>query len=115
MNAEYVDANLVRELIASCDWKEALAIPNMLFGYVASVIDAREPSVYLIDLLPSLSSSVQAFLTGIGAFSLCPLPESEVARRRSRLLECLDAFIDEARLSQQSVVFMGAIRAADRS
>jgi hypothetical protein len=115
MTMEPVDAHLVRELVASCDWKEALAVPKVLFGYVASVLDSREPSVYLIDLLPSLSASAQAFLTGIGAFSRSPLPDGEVARRRSKLLECLDAFIDEARLSQQSIVFMDALRAGERS
>ncbi|WP_137129458.1 hypothetical protein [Rhizobium sp. FY34] len=115
MTIEHVDGHFIRELVASCDWQEALAIPKVLFGYVASVLDEREPSVYLIDLLPSLSASAQAFLTGIGSFTRSPLPESEVARRRSKLLECFDAFMDEARLNHESMRFMEAIRAGDRS
>ena len=112
---EHNDGTIVRELVASCDWKEALAVPKELFAYVASVIDGREPSVYLIDLLPSLSAAMQSFLNGIGAFNMSPLSEGEVTRRRNRLLECLDAFIDEARLSQQSIIFLNTIRTAERN
>ncbi|MFD1746470.1 hypothetical protein ACFSE1_13435 [Rhizobium helianthi] len=115
MSSQPLDSALVRELVASCDWRSALQLPKLLFSYVASVLDTREPSVYLIDLLPSLSANVQSFLTGIGAFNRTPLPEQEVANRRGRLLECLDAFIDEARLSQQSNRFLDALRATDHN
>lgn len=115
MSVDHFDGALVRQLVASCDFRDAAHLPKALFGYISSVLSSREPNVYLIDLLPSLSFSVQAFLTGIGAFNRTPLPELEVARRRGRLLECLDAFMDEARLSEQSVAFMDAIRAIDRS
>lgn len=108
------DGSSVRDLVASCDWKEALAVPKVLFSYVAAMLDTREPSVYLIDLLPSLSAALQSFLNGIGSFNMSPLSEVEIARRRARLLECLDAFIDEARLSQESMVFMEALRAGER-
>ncbi|MDO1584070.1 hypothetical protein [Rhizobium oryzicola] len=108
------DGTSVRDLVASCDWKEALTVPNALFRYISSMLDSREPSVYLIDLLPSLSAALQSFMNAIGAFNMSPLSEVEVARRRARLLECLDAFIDEARLSQQSIVFMEALRAGER-
>lgn len=114
MTMEPMDGILVRDLVATCDRQNAPYVPNALFGYIASVMDPREPSVYLIDLLPSLSAATQSFLNGIGVFNRSPLPESEVASRRRRLLECLDAFIDEARLSRQSVVFMAAIRAGER-
>lgn len=115
MSVDHFDGALVRQLVASCDLQDAAHIPKALFSYISSVLSSREPNVYLIDLLPSLSAAVQAFLTGIGAFNRCPMPELEVARRRGRLLECLDAFMDEARLSQQSMAFMEALRASDRS
>ncbi len=115
MTIDPVDAVLVRNLVASCDWQDALSLPKILFAYVAGVLDPREPSVYLIDLLPSLSASVQSFLVGIGAFTRSPLSEEEIARRRQRLLECLDAFIDEARLDRQSMTFMDNLRTADHS
>lgn len=115
MSVDHFDGALVRQLVASCDFKDAAHIPKALFSYISSVLSSREPNVYLVDLLPSLSSAVQAFITGIGAFNRSPLPELEVARRRGRLLECLDAFMDEARLGEQSVAFMEAIRAVDRN
>jgi hypothetical protein len=114
MTMETMDGILVRDLVATCDPQTATYVPNALFGYIASVMDPREPSVYLIDLLPSLSAATQSFLNGMGVFNRSPLPDGEVANRRRRLLECLDAFIDEARLSQQSVVFMDALRAGER-
>ena len=115
MSVDHFDGALVRQLVASCDLQDAAHSPKALLSYISSVLSSREPNVYLIDLLPSLSAAVQAFLTGIGAFNRSPMPELEVARRRGRLLECLDAFMDEARLSQQSMAFMEALRASDRS
>lgn len=115
MSVDHFDGALVRQLVASCDFRDAAQIPKALFGYISSVLSTREPNVYLVDLLPSLSAAVQSFLTGIGAFNRNPLSELEVARRRGRLLECLDAFMDEARLSEQSIAFMEAIRAVDRN
>ena len=115
MSIDHFDGALVRQLVASCDFRDASQIPKALFAYINSVLSSREPNVYLVDLLPSLSAAAQAFLTGIGAFNRTPLPELEVARRRGRLLECLDAFMDEARLSDQSRAFMEAIRVADRN
>ncbi|MCJ8506711.1 hypothetical protein MUU53_02155 [Rhizobium lemnae] len=114
MSVDHFDGALVRQLVASCDLQDATHVPKALFSYISSVLSSREPNVYLIDLLPSLSAAAQAFLMGIGAFNRSPLPELEVARRRGRLLECLDAFMDEARLSEQSRAFMEALRAADR-
>lgn len=115
MNVQNLDGAFVRDLVASCDLSDALKIPKALFLYITSVLDAREPNVYLIDLIPSLSAAAQGFLTAVGAFNRTPLPEPEVASRRGRLLECLDAFIDEARLSQQTTAFMQALRTMDRS
>ncbi|MGE6742587.1 hypothetical protein ACQKGC_20140 [Allorhizobium pseudoryzae] len=114
MTMEPMDGILVRDLVATCDTQTATYVPSALFGYIASVMDPREPSVYLIDLLPSLSAATQSFLNSMGVFNRSPLPESEVANRRRRLLDCLDAFIDEARLSRQSVVFLDALRAGER-
>ncbi|MCO5733636.1 hypothetical protein [Rhizobium sp. SSA_523] len=108
------EAVRVRNLVASCGWREALEIPKALFGYVESVLDAAEPGVYLIDLLPPLTSSMHAFLAGIGAFTQSPVQESEIAQRRVRLLEYLDAFIDEARLHQRSVDFVHTMKAGQR-
>ena len=113
MNVQNIDGAFVRDLVASCDLSDALKIPKALFLYITSVLDAREPNVYLIDLIPSLSAAAQGFLTAVGAFNRTPLPE--LASRRGRLLECLDAFIDEARLSQQTTAFMQALRTMDRS
>lgn len=115
MSVQNFDGAFVRQLVASCDLSDSLQIPKALFLYITSVLDARDPNVYLIDLIPSLSAAAQGFLTAVGAFNRCPLPEPEVATRRGRLLECLDAFIDEARLSQQSSAFMQALRTADHS
>ncbi|WP_377297416.1 hypothetical protein [Rhizobium sp. SGZ-381] len=115
MTLHHMDETLVRNLAATCDWRDALSLPKALFDYVAGVIDAREPSVYLIDLLPSLTAAMQSFLSGVGAFNMSPLPETEVAIRRSRLVDCLDAFMDEARLSRQSVVFLDTLRSGDRT
>ncbi|SIQ65943.1 hypothetical protein SAMN05880590_10682 [Rhizobium sp. RU35A] len=112
MTIDSMDAIGLRNLVATCDRQDALSIPKSLSAYVTDMLDARQPSVYLVDLLPSLSTAMQAFLTAIGAFNLSPLPEPEVTSRRNRLLECLDTFIDEARLCQQSVVFMDTISAA---
>lgn len=115
MNSQPLDGALVRELVASCDWRSALNLPKLLFSYISSVLDAREPNVYLIDLVPSLSATAHSFLIGIGAFNRAPLPEQEVAHRRGRLLECLDAFIDEARLSQQSSLFLEALKSSEHN
>ncbi|MBT9370770.1 hypothetical protein [Rhizobium sp. CSW-27] len=109
MTIDKVDADRLRDLVATCGRQDALSIPRNLSAYMTAALDPRQPSVYLIDLMPSLSAALQAFLAGIGAFNLSPLPEQEVACRRNRLLECLDTFIDEARLCQQSIVFMEAI------
>jgi hypothetical protein len=115
MTMHHIDEIVVRDLVANCDWRDALSLPKALFDYAAGMIDARQPSVYLIDLLPSLTAAMQSFLAGVGAFNMSPLPETEVAVRRNRLLECLDAFMDEARLSQQSVVFLDALRSGERT
>ena len=115
MTLHHMDETVVRNLVARCDWQDALSVPKVLFGYVTGMIDARQPSVYLIDLLPSLTAAMQSFLAGVGAFNMAPLPDADVAVRRNRLLECLDAFIDEARLSQQSVIFLDTLRSGEKS
>ena len=109
------DGASVRNLVASCDLRDAATVPKALFGYVASVIDPSAPSVYIIDLLPPLSTAMQSFLNGIGAFNSAPHSPGEVAGRRLRLLECLDAFIDEARLGEGSGTVKRSVGDGERS